>query len=195
MSVTNMTNMGLTRKIFFYLSNMLPTFIASVIIYGLPSCSSSLLNNVFSSVLIAMVVLSFAGFVVWLTYLRDLNDDETTDEKSVKETKEISSVVSNYILAYAVSVISVSVVGGFKGILLLLVLVIIFGIYAFSWNVMLFNPFLMLFGYRVYWMELEDESTGYFIRKLTGGPINNPKGNHYPMLQIDSYLYYLNEKS
>jgi len=188
-----MTNIGLSRKIFFYLSNMLPTFIASLIIYGIPYGSNTLLNKAFSSFLIAMTAISVCGFILWLTYLKHLDTDRTTDEKSVKETREISSVISSYILAYAVSVISVAVVGGLKGMLLLLVLVTIFGLYAFSWNVMLFNPFLMLFGYRVYSMELEDESTGYFIRKITGGSVNNPKGNQYSMLQIDSYLYYLKE--
>ncbi len=188
-----MTNIGLFRKIFFYLSNMLPTFIASLIIYGLPYESDTPLNNVFSSFLIAMAAISVGGFILWLTYLENLNNEQTTDEKSVKETREISSVISSYILAYAVSVISVAVVGGIKGMLLLLVLVTIFGLYALSWNVMLFNPFLMLFGYRVYSMELEDESTGYFIRKITGGRVNNPRGNKYSMMQIDSYFYYLKE--
>jgi|ACXJ01.1.fsa_nt_gi uncharacterized membrane protein YidH (DUF202 family) len=188
-----MTNIGLSRKIFFYLSNMLPTFIASLIIYGIPYGSNTLLNKAFSSFLIAMTAISVCGFILWLTYLKHLDTDRTTDEKSVKETREISSVISSYILAYAVSVISVAVVGGLKGMLLLLVLVTIFGLYAFSWNVMLFNPFLMLFGYRVYSMELEDESTGYFIRKITGGPVKNPRSNKYSMLQIDSYFYYLKE--
>lgn len=191
-----MIKIGPLRKVFFYLSNLFPTFIASTIIYGIPSTSNSLSDNLISSLIIFMLILSAFGLCLWILYLRSLNgESHFADEKHVVESNEISSVVSNYILAYAVSVLSISVVGGVKGMELLITLILVFGIYAFGWNVMLFNPFLMLLGYRIYSMELEDNSTGYFIRKVNGGPIANIKGHNYSMLKIDNYLYYLYEEN
>lgn len=185
--------LGLGEKVLFYLSNMLPTFIAMIIIYGLPLSGEPILFKAISWALIMMTIVSIAGLFQWVRYLRSLDERSIGDEKQVKETNEITTVVSNYILAYAASVISTSVVGGTRGILLFAILVIIFGLYAFSWNAMLFNPLLMLKGYRIYWMGLQDGSTGYLICKLTGGPIISPRGKSYAMIKIDDYLYYLNK--
>lgn len=179
------------NKLFFYLSNMLPTFIAIAIVYFIPFRILTCYQIIYVIVIMGLIVLSSIGLVWWFWYLHKLDKIRTGDEKTIKESSEISSSVSNYIIAYAVSVISVSVVGGAKGIILLSILIVIFGLYAFGWNVMLFNPFLMLAGYRVYSVELSDGSTGYIIRRIMGGPLVNMKGNEMKMIMIDNYLYYV----
>lgn len=170
---------------------MLPAFLAAAIIYVTPYRRMSSLQLGFLFGIIALVIASSIGLYLWINYLHILAQEKITNEMNVKESNEISSVVSNYIISYAISIISVSVVGGIKGIFLLALLVVVFGLYAFGWNAMLFNPFLMLCGYRVYWMELEDGSTGYLILQVSGGPIMNMKGSIRQMIKIDNYLYYL----
>lgn len=193
MYVNKRGRLGFVQKLLFYLSNMLPTFIAMIIIYGWPYAKEPLSLQIISSIPIIMVLLSICGLTLWGISLKELHKRRTGDEKLVKETNEITTVVSNYILAYAASIISVSVVGGIRGILLFATLVIIFGLYAFSWNAMLFNPLLMLWGYRIHWIELRDGSTGYLICRATGGPITSLRGEYHTMIKIDNYLYYLNE--
>lgn len=190
-----MGNITFINKLFFYLSNMLPTFIAIAIVYFIPFRILTYYQIIYLIVIIGLIVLSSIGLVWWIWYLHKLDKIRTGDEKTIKESSEISSSVSNYIIAYAVSVISVSVVGGAKGIILLSILIVIFGLYAFGWNVMLFNPFLMLAGYRVYSVELSDGSTGYIIRRIMGGPLVNMKGNEMKMIMIDNYLYYVPNKN
>ncbi len=188
-----MIEMSFGRKVLFYLSNMLPTFVAIALIYDFPFEFSTLNQQTLFIISLIPIGASFLGFILWIKYLKNVDRDKNSDAKRIKETTEVSSTVSNYIIAYAVSVVSVSVVGGFKGVLLLIVLVAVFGIYAFSWNVMLFNPFLMLLGYRVYWVELEDGigSSGYVIMRISGGPVRNLKGNEFTMTKMDNYFYYL----
>ena len=188
-----MIEMSFGRKVLFYLSNMLPTFVAIAFIYDLPFEFSTLIQQSLFIISLIPIGASFLGLVLWIRYLKNVDKDKNSGAKRIKETTEVSSTVSNYIIAYAVSVVSVSVVGGFKGVLLLIVLVAVFGIYAFSWNVMLFNPFLMLLGYRVYWVELEDGigSSGYVIMRINGGPVRNLKGNEFTMTKMDNYFYYL----
>jgi hypothetical protein len=172
---------------------MLPTFVAIAFIYDLPFEFSTLIQQALFIISLIPIGASFLGLVLWIRYLKNVDKDKNSGAKRIKETTEVSSTVSNYIIAYAVSVVSVSVVGGFKGVLLLIVLVTVFGIYAFSWNVMFFNPFLMLLGYRVYWVELEDGigSSGYVIMRINGGPVRNLKGNEFTMTKMDNYFYYL----
>ena len=188
-----MIEMSFGRKVLFYLSNMLPTFVAIALIYDFPFEFSTLNQQTLFIISLIPIGASFLGLILWIKYLKNVDQDKNSDAKRIKETTEVSSTVSNYIIAYAVSVVSVSVVGGFKGVLLLIVLVAVFGIYAFSWNVMLFNPFLMLLGYRVYWVELEDGigSSGYVIMRISGGPVRNLKGNEFTMTKMDNYFYYL----
>lgn len=188
-----MIEMSFGRKVLFYLSNMLPTFVAIAFIYDLPFEFSTLIQQALFIISLIPIGASFLGLVLWIRYLKNVDKDKNSGAKRIKETTEVSSTVSNYIIAYAVSVVSVSVVGGFKGVLLLIVLVTVFGIYAFSWNVMFFNPFLMLLGYRVYWVELEDGigSSGYVIMRINGGPVRNLKGNEFTMTKMDNYFYYL----
>lgn len=188
-----MIEMSFGRKVLFYLSNMIPTFVAIAFIYDLPFEFSTLIQQSLFIISLIPIGASFLGLVLWIRYLKNVDKDRNSGVKRIKETTEVSSTVSNYIIAYAVSVVSVSVVGGFKGVLLLIVLVTVFGIYAFSWNVMFFNPFLMLLGYRVYWVELEDGigSSGYVIMRINGGPVRNLKGNEFTMTKMDNYFYYL----
>ncbi|MCL4420987.1 MAG: hypothetical protein M1477_04795 [Candidatus Thermoplasmatota archaeon] len=186
-----MTEISNYHKILFYFSNMLPTFVATAIVYFIPLKILTFYQIIYLIVILSLIVLSSIGLFWWFWYLHKLDKIRTGDEKTIKESSEISSSVSNYIIAYAVSVISVSVVGGVKGIILLAILIVLFGLYAFGWNVMLFNPFLMLKGYRLYSVELSDGSTGYIIRKIMGGPLANMKGNEMKMIMIDNYLYYV----
>ena len=174
---------------------MLPAFLAAAIIYATPYRGTFSLQLGFFIAIIALVIVSLIGLYRWVDYLHSLTEQNFTNEMNIKESNEISSVVSNYIIAYAISIISVSVAGGIKGIALLALLVVVFGLYAFGWNAMLFNPFLMLCGYRVYWMELEDGSTGYLILQVSGGPVMNMKGSMHQMIKIDNYLYYLKNNS
>jgi hypothetical protein len=174
---------------------MLPAFLAGAIIYAPPYRRMSSLQLGFLFAIIALVIASSIGLYLWVNYLHILAKEKIANEMNVKESNEISSVVSNYIMAYAISIISVSVVGGIRGIALLALLVVVVGLYAFGWNAMLFNPFLMLCGYRVYWMELEDGSTGYLILQVSGGPVMNMKGSTHQMIKIDNYLYYLKNNS
>ncbi len=185
--------MSLWNKFMFYLSNMLPTFIAVAVIYDYPLTLSTLIEKLLFCASLIPIALSGLGFIFWVLYLKKAAVEKTGDVKKVKEASEVSTTVSNYIMAYAVSVISVSVVGGFKGIILLIVLVSVLGIYAFGFNALLFNPFLMLLGYRIYWVELEDGigSSGYVILRISGGPLKKLKDNEFEMTEIDNYFYYL----
>ena len=185
-----MGSMTFFNKLLFYLSNMLPTFIAVAIVYFIPYEIDTCYQKIFLGTMLGIILLSSIGLASWFWDLHKLDRSSKGDEKTIKESSEISSSVSNYIIAYAVSVISVSVVGGIKGIILLVILVIIFGLYAFGWNVMLFNPFLMLAGYRLYSVELSDGSTGYMIRRIIGGPVTNMRETEMKMIMIDNYLYY-----
>lgn len=170
---------------------MLPAFLAAVIIYAIPFHDKSSLQLGFFFAIIVLVIVSSIGLYLWVNYLHSLAKEKIAKDMNVKESNEISSVVSNYIIAYAISIISVSVGGGIRGMALLSLLVVVFGLYAFGWSAMLFNPFLMLGGYRVYWIELEDGSTGYLILQVSGGPIMNMNGSIRQMIKIDNYLYYL----
>ena len=178
------------KKLFFYLSNMLPTFIAVLIVYIPTTDLTLLLWLIIITSTSVLLALSALGLGWWFMYLHMLSKSKPADTKEVRESGEVSSIVSSYILAYVASVVSVSVAGGIIGFLLLLLLVIIFGLYALGWNVMLFNPFLMLGHYRLYWVELSDGSIGYVIRRLTGGPQINLKYENLKMIRIDDYLYY-----
>lgn len=194
-----MKEISFIQKLLFYLSNMLPTFVAIALIYDFPFALSSSTQEVALILSLIPIVVSLIGFGLWILYLNKVDSDENGDPKKIKETSELSNTISNYIIAYAVSVISVTVVGGIKGLLLLFVLVVVFGLYAFSLNAMFFNPFLMLLGYRLYWVEVEREdgigSSGYVILRITGGPVRSLKGNKFKMTKMDNYFYYLHQKN
>ncbi len=191
-----MNEISVGLKIMFYLSNMLPAFIGAVIIYS-PYYNNncySLDKWIFIST-VSIAVISLIGLFLWIKYLHSLDKEELGGKKKIVQSNEISSLISNYIIAYIASIISISVVGGVRGFALLIFLIVVFGLYAFGWNAMLFNPFLMLKDYRIYWMKLDDGSIGYLILKLTGGPIKELDGHSYNTIKIADYLYYLNDKN
>ena len=182
------------RKVMFYLSNMLPAFLGAIIIYShYYSNNLCLIDTWLLIIVVVLTIISLIGLILWITYLNALNKEKVYNHKmKVKESNEISNSVSNNILVYIASILSIALVGGIKGFLLLIVLLVIFGLFSFGSNSMLFNPFLMLKGYRVYWMKLDDGSIGYLILRVTGGPNTELAGNCYKTIKIADYMYYLN---
>ena len=91
-------------------------------------------------------------------------------------------------MIYIVLFLYVIVVGGATGIILFFVFVVIIGLLSLSSN-MIYNPFLGALGYRFYFVELYDGSTGYVIIRHSGGP-RVLDGRSYHFTMMDNYLYY-----
>lgn len=180
--------MNILHKILFYLSNLIPGFLVLTIVYDFPLKLSTLYDK--SVFIITMVFLgsSVLGFVGWVLYLNEVDLDKTGDVKKIIKSDDLSGKSTIYSMIYLVLFVYVIVVGGTTGIILFFVFVVIIGLLSSSSN-MIFNPFLGTLGYRFYFMELHDGSTGYVIIRHSGGP-RVLDGKSYSFTMMDDYFYY-----
>ena len=77
----------------------------------------------------------------------------------------MGSQVMGYFLSYALSLPSVVVVGGSRGIIILAILMMLIFILSHSSRIMLYNPFLSVFGFRIYEIEPRTGPHAYILSK------------------------------
>ena len=90
-----MIEMSFGRKVLFYLSNMIPTFVAIAFIYDLPFEFSTLIQQSLFIISLIPIGASFLGLVLWIRYLENVDKDRSPGAKRIKEATEVSSAVSN----------------------------------------------------------------------------------------------------
>ena len=69
--------MSLWNKFMFYLSNMLPTFIAVAVIYDYPLTLSTLIEKLLFCASLIPIALSGLGFIFWVLYLKKAAVEKT----------------------------------------------------------------------------------------------------------------------
>lgn len=143
--------------------------------------------------LITITILFFIFNIYWYKILKDAKEANKTGNEilNISHLNDMGFLVISYFLTYTLSIPSVAIVGGIKGLLILLILLFI--IYISLWNskLLLYNPFLFLFGYKIYQIKTNAGAIGYLLLKK--GPIEYEIKGEVKVIRIDDYIYLLKD--
>ena len=174
-------NLGRTLvRIIIFIGNLFPLFMVVFIIY---------LGSPYSLFTGIMTLASFLLLFYWTILLKasDKPGSRNTKALEIKNSTDSSSAIIGYFLTYTVSIPSVSVVGGIKGLIILFILLIIIYLVLYENKIAFYNPFLFLFKYKMYQIETTAMALGYLITKVNGIEFN-PQGTIIAV-QIDDFIY------
>jgi hypothetical protein len=112
------------------------------------------------------VSLTFLCNLIWLHILgkRNVTDSHIQDFE-VRSANDMGHQVTGYFLSYALSLPAVAIVGGLKGAVILAILLTLVFVLSHGSRIMLFNPFLSVFGYRIFEVELTSGSRAFFLSR------------------------------
>ncbi len=164
-----------------FLGNFAPLFAVVLIIYwGTPE----------QTVSEALTVASFSCLLYW-HHLLSASTKKTVKyaikDLKIRESDDPISAIIGYFLTYTVSLPSVAVIGGLKGLSVLLSLLVVIYLALYENKIAFFNPFLTLFSYKMYRIETEDEAQGYLIVKIKG--IDWKPSGTVQAVALDDFLY------
>ena len=161
-----------------FVGNFSPIFFITYIVY---------IGYALSVWLIPVFLSAFCN-IIWRQIFSEKNLKNCDKESyKISDTKNIGNDVIAYYLSYSIALPSVLFLQPVKGLLVLAIIMII--IYALSneAKIMLFNPFLVLFGYKEMEIKTEKGAQIYLISK------RRPKmGEELKVSRIHELLYYLN---
>lgn len=164
-----------------FIGNLSPLFlILFVIYYGTTYCYIQIILFV-SSVLCVF----YWKWILKLQY--DGKTSKSIKQLDIRVADDASSAIITYFLTYAVSLPSVAVIGGLKGIIVLIILLFVIYIVTTENRISLFNPILFVFHYKMYRIETKEQFIGYLIVKI-GGNDRKPNGITNAV-QIDDFTY------
>ena len=109
-----------------------------------------------------MLAISYLTHLVWVYIRRDAKRYNQR-EFHVVDVDERGPQYVGYLVSYAAAIPSLLLVGGFKGILIfLIVMLVIFPSYYFS-DILFYNPFLAACGYRFYKVRVKEGGEMYLV--------------------------------
>lgn len=167
-------------RIIIFIGNLSPLFIVVFIIY---------FGSPYSVYTLCMMLASLLLLAYWKILLNVSMKPGSRNTKplEIKSATDSSSAIISYFLTYTISIPSVSVVGGIKGLFLLLILLIVIYLVLYENRIAFYNPFLFLFKYKMYQIETTELAVGYLITKV-GGVEFKPQGT-IKAIQIDDFIY------
>ena len=168
--------MKFIERVTTFLGNFSPLFlIVYITYYGLSF-------NIF----LLPITATFLCNLIWLQLLsRRRLDDSHTQFFEVMSARDIGPQVIAYFLSYALSLPSVVVVGGSRGIIILAILMILIFTLSHSSRIMLYNPFLSVVGFRIY--EIMPRAGPHAYILSNGQPL--VADQKVTAAQIEDYIY------
>ena len=160
------------------IGNFSPIFIMTYIVY----IGYSL------SIWLVPVILTLFCNLIWIKIFskKELMGKPNSSEESynISEVREIDFNIVAYYISYTISFIAILFLPYSKGIFILGAMLILFYILINSNKIMLFNPFLALFGYIMFEVRTKNGTTFYILSKeqLEKGSVT--------IYKIDPYIYY-----
>ena len=170
----------LLERIVIFVGNLSPLFIIVFIIY---------LGTPYLIYTLAVMLISITLEFYWVKLLKLSQDSGPNNVKSftIKNASDSTTAIMSYFLTYTVSVPAISVIGGIKGFIVLLVLLIVIYLVLYENRIAFYNPFLFLFKYKMYHFETTELGEGYLISKVIGIDFR-PQGLT-KAVQIDDFIY------
>jgi hypothetical protein len=167
-------------RIMIFIGNLFPLFLVVFIIY---------FNSPYEFLTIIIMLASFILLFFW-KYLLGASyktGSRNTKTLEIKTSSDSSSSIIGYFLTYTVSIPSIAVVGGIKGLIILFILLIMIYLVLYENKIAFYNPFLFLFKYKMYHIETTEMALGYLITKVDGNEYR-PNGR-INAVQIDDFIY------
>lgn len=141
------------------------------------------------SVWIVPVILTLSFNLIWVKILgkKELKEKPNSSEENyeISEIREMGLDVIAYFLSYSISLPAILFLPPYKGIFILVVMLVLIYLLLNSNKIMLFNPFLSLFGYNEFEVRTENGTSFYIIskEKLKAGSV-------VKVFKIYPYIYY-----
>ncbi len=172
-------------RITIFLGDLPPLFFIVYIIY---------FNTPYSTYTLIVLAVSIAMAFYWKVILSLANDSKNRNVKSldIENASDSTTAILGYFLTYTVSVPSISIIGGVKGLIVLSVLLGVIYLVLYENRVILYNPFLSLFKYRMYHIQTKDKADGYILIRVAG--INYEPSGFVTAVQIDDFFYIASQK-
>ena len=162
-----------------FIGNFFPVFAITYVVYVGYSLS----------ICFAPVILTLFFNLIWLKILskRELMEKSDSSEECYKisEVREMGLDVIAYFLSYAISLPAILFLPPLKGIFILVVMLILNYLLINSNKIMLFNPFLSVFGYNEFEVRTINGTTFYIISKE-----KLKAGSDVTVYKIYPYIYY-----
>lgn len=151
-----MTRVNSIERILVFVGNFSPLYLIVYIIYDGFSVSPYLIPLAFT----------FLANLTWKHILSNNHLKECESQNfTLAKLDDIGPQIIGYFLSYSVSLPSVILIGGSEGMVVLFILMVLIGILFHGNKIMLYNPFLSVFGYRVYKVWPSKGPTVFVISK------------------------------
>ncbi|WP_298277837.1 hypothetical protein [Ferroplasma sp.] len=138
---------------------------------------------------IGLLIFSFLSNLIWREILIQKNPEKRLDLSretfKISDVKDIGNDVIAYFLSYSITLPTIFFLPASKGLLILAVILILVYVLFTGNKVLLFNPFLSVFGYHEYEIKTVEESTIYVISKE-----HLEKNTLINVLKINPFIYY-----
>ena len=134
-----------------------------------------------------LVGLAIASNLIWIVIFSEKNlENYQKEHYKISETRDIGNDVITYFLSYSMALPSILFLPPTKGIFVLLIIMMLVFILFIGNKIMLFNPFLVVFGYYELEVKTENGASFYLIsrRKPT-------RGKELTVLRVHEFIYYL----
>ena len=162
-----------------FIGNFFPVFAITYVVY---------VGYTLSIWLVPLISTLFFN-LIWIKILsrKELMGKRDSSEESYKisEVREIGLDVIAYFLSYSISLPAILFLPPSKGIFILGVMLILVYLLLNSNKIMLFNPFLSVFGYNEFEVRTENGTSFYIISKE-----KLRAGSDVTVFKIYPYIYY-----
>ena len=176
---TIMSDMKTYQTIFAFIGNFSPIFAIAYIIY---------LGFILSLWLVP-VALTIGCNLIWLNiFSRKSLKNYQSERYKISQVKDIGIDMIAYFLTLSLSLTSILFLSPEKGLTVLAIIMFLVYILFNGNKIMLFNPFLSIFGYNELETETENGISIYLISK-----IRPPKDQYLNMLRLNDYIYYVDK--
>lgn len=172
-------------RITIFIGDLPPLFLIVYVIY---------FNTPYSIYTLVILAVSIAMAFYWKVILNLADDSKDKNVKSldIENSSDSTTAILGYFLTYTVSVPSISIIGGAKGLIVLSILLGVIYLVLYENRVILYNPFLSLFKYRMYRIQTKDKADGYILIRVAG--INYEPSGIVTAVQIDDFFYIASQK-
>ena len=172
-------------RITIFIGDLPPLFLIVYVIY---------FNTPYSIYTLVVLAVSIAMAFYWKVILNLADDSKDKNVKSldIENSSDSTTAILGYFLTYTVSVPSISIIGGAKGLIVLSILLGVIYLVLYENRVILYNPFLSLFKYRMYRIQTKDKADGYILIRVAG--INYEPRGLVTAVQIDDFFYIASQK-
>lgn len=172
-------------RITIFIGDLPPLFFIVYVIY---------FNTPYSIYTLVVLAVSIAMAFYWKVILNLADDSKDKNVKSldIENSSDSTTAILGYFLTYTVSVPSISIIGGAKGLIVLSILLGVIYLVLYENRVILYNPFLSLFKYRMYRIQTKDKADGYILIRVAG--INYEPRGLVTAVQIDDFFYIASQK-